>query len=140
MPSDTADHEQHLKLLSIFHYIVGGLMGLFACFPLIHVAVGIMVVVSPGMFNNGGHPLPELFGWLFIIAGATFALVGWTMATCALLAGRFLSRHVHYTYCLVVAAVECIFMPFGTVLGVFTLIVLTKSHVKEMFEVFPHVH
>ena len=38
-------------------------------------------------------------------------------------------------YCLVVAAVECIFMPFGTVLGVFTIIVLMRPGVKERFGV-----
>ena len=27
------EDEKHLDLLAIFHYIVGGLTGLFACFP-----------------------------------------------------------------------------------------------------------
>jgi hypothetical protein len=40
---------------------------------------------------------------------------------------------VHYIFCLVIAAVECIFMPFGTVLGVFTIIVLQRPTVKAMF-------
>jgi len=34
----------------------------------------------------------------------------------------------------VMAAIECIFMPFGTVLGVFTIVVLARPSVKEMFE------
>jgi len=38
------------------------------------------------------------------------------------------------TYCLVVAGVECILVPFGTVLGVLTLIVLSKESVKTIFE------
>lgn len=32
-----------------------------------------------------------------------------------------------------IAGLECIFMPFGTVLGVFTLIALNKDSIKEMF-------
>jgi hypothetical protein len=32
------------------------------------------------------------------------------------------------------AGVMCIFMPFGTVLGVFTLIVLLRPSVKPLFE------
>ena len=35
--------------------------------------------------------------------------------------------------CLVVGALECMMMPFGTVLGVFTLIALTKPSVKALF-------
>jgi hypothetical protein len=32
------------------------------------------------------------------------------------------------------AGIECVFMPFGTVLGVFTLVVLTRPSVKPLFE------
>ena len=32
-----------------------------------------------------------------------------------------------------VAAIACMFMPFGTVLGVFTIIVLMRPSVKERF-------
>ncbi len=33
------------------------------------------------------------------------------------------------------AGVACMFMPFGTVLGVFTIIVLLRDSVKELFSV-----
>jgi len=36
-------------------------------------------------------------------------------------------------FCLVMAGVECIFTPFGTVLGVLTIIVLVRPSVKELF-------
>ena len=36
-------------------------------------------------------------------------------------------------YCLVVAAIECLFIPFGTVLGVFTIVVLNRSSVRSLF-------
>jgi hypothetical protein len=38
-PSD----EQHIQLLPIFHYVVGGMTALFACMPLIHLGIGIAV-------------------------------------------------------------------------------------------------
>ena len=37
-------------------------------------------------------------------------------------------------YCFVVAAIECILIPFGTVLGVFTIIALSRPSVKVLFE------
>jgi hypothetical protein len=46
-----------------------------------------------------------------------------------------LKRHTNYTYCLVVAAIECMFTPFGTVLGVLTIIVLVRPTVKALFGV-----
>jgi len=33
--------EEHLKLLSIFHYVVGGIAAFFAFFPIIHLVIGI---------------------------------------------------------------------------------------------------
>jgi hypothetical protein len=59
--------------------------------------------------------------------------LGWTLAVCMIIAGRFLAKRTHYMYCLVVAAISCIFFPFGTVLGVFTIIVLLRSSVKALF-------
>ena len=53
------------------------------------------------------------------------------------LAGRYLARRERYTFCLVVAGVECMFMPFGTVLGVFTIIVLSRPSVKDLFGALP---
>jgi hypothetical protein len=34
---------------------------------------------------------------------------------------------------MVIAAIQCAFTPFGTVLGVFTLIVLVRPSVKALF-------
>jgi hypothetical protein len=42
-------------------------------------------------------------------------------------------------FCLVMGGVECLFMPFGTVLGVFTIIVLMQEPVKQLFGVNPPV-
>jgi len=129
---------EHLRLLSIFHYVVGGIAGLFACFPCIHLVVGI-VLVSGGI-QPGPHqqPPPAFLGWLFIALGATFIIVGWTVAVLILLAGRFLAHYSHYMFCFVVAMIECLFMPFGTVLGVFSIIVLMRPSVKSIFGVLPH--
>ena len=44
--------------------------------------------------------------------------MGWALAGAIVMAGYYLSKRRYYTFCLVVAGVECIFMPFGTVLGI----------------------
>ena len=125
---------QHLQLLSIFHYVVGGITALFACFPCIHLGVGIALVT--GAFPvQPGHEGPPLFvGWLFIVIASVMICVGWTLAVAILVAGRFLARRAHYMYCFAVAGIECIFIPFGPVLGVFTIIVLSRPSVKALFE------
>jgi len=39
----TQQDEQYLKILSIFHFVVGGIAGLFACFPVFHLAMGVAI-------------------------------------------------------------------------------------------------
>jgi hypothetical protein len=125
--------EQHLKLLSIFHYVVGGVAGLLACFPILHLVIGIGLVISS--LTQSSHDGPgALFGLFFIVIAGSFILVGWAFAICIILSGRFIAKRKNYMFCLVMAGVECMFTPFGTVLGVFTIITLTQPPVKEMFE------
>jgi hypothetical protein len=126
---------QHLKLLSIFYYIVGSLMALIACFPIIHLVVGLVMVFSPStMAGNREGPPPQALGWLFVLGAGAIILLGWTGAICLMLAGRFLRRCKHYLFCMVMAGFACLFNPFGTVLGIFTIIVLIRPSVKQLFE------
>jgi hypothetical protein len=133
MNSPTADQE-HLRLLTIFHYVVGGLTALFACLPLIHFGMGVFMIVSPHSFGNQSAQQPPAFvGWLIAAMGAFFFLCGQALAVCTILAGRFLQRRSRYLFVFVTACVECIFMPFGTVLGIFTILVLSRESVKRLF-------
>jgi len=131
--------EEHLRLLSIFHYVVGGLAGLFALFPIIHLVIGLVMIFASDKFAGKGAPPPAFLGWFFVIFAAMFIILGWIFAAFVLTAGRFLARRKHYMFCLVMAGIECLFMPFGTVLGVFTIIVLMQEPVKQLFGANPPV-
>jgi hypothetical protein len=128
----TCDDEQ-LRLLSIFHYVVAGLAGLFALIPIIHLVIGLFMVFASNKFAGNGQPPPAIIGWFFVIFASMFITMGLIFACLVLTTGRFLTKRKHYTFCLVMAGVECIFMPFGTVLGVFTLLVLMRESTKQLF-------
>jgi len=125
------EDEQHLNLLGIFHCIVGGMTALFACFPVVHLALGVAMLT--GALDGKDAP-PPFMGWMFIIFPVLFILGGWALAACMIVAGRKLQKHTSRMFCLVVAGVECIMMPFGTVLGVFTIIVLMRESVRKLFD------
>lgn len=124
---------QHLKILSIFHYLVGGLIAVIASAFLFHFVVGVMMIVSPASMG-GSPPPPPLLGWLFALGGGGAVLCGWTIGIGMMLAGRFLSRRKHPLFCTVMAGIATLWQPFGTVLGVFTLLVLLRPSVKRLFE------
>ena len=131
-PQQILDNE-HLRLLSIFYYIKGAISALFACIPLIHVVLGLLFIIAPHVFGHGKDQPPAFLGWFFLILGSFLILLGWTFAVLVLIAGRCIAHRKHYTFCFVVACMECLSVPFGTCLGVFTILVLNRQSVKGMF-------
>jgi hypothetical protein len=127
---------EHLRLLSIFHFVLAGLHAMLGCLGIIYVIAGAVFVSTPQMFpshNGQPGPPPALFGGMFIVFRAFFLLLGWVIASLLACAGYFLGQRRHYMFCLVMACVSCIFMPLGTILGVFTIMVLQRPKVRVMF-------
>jgi hypothetical protein len=125
-----------IKILAIFHFIVAGIAGLFACFPIFHLLMGISMLT--GSFFQGETPtdMPfpfSMFGLMFTIIPAVMIFFGWAFAIALAISGYFLTKKQHYLFCMIMAGVSCIFTPFGTVLGVFTIVVLMRPSVKELF-------
>jgi H+/Cl- antiporter ClcA len=127
---------EHLDLLVTFHYVVAGLGALFACFPFLHIGMGIMMLVQPQAFNQGvqNAPSPPAFmAYMFIIMGAIFILLGWAAAVCTFISARYLKHRRKRMFSFVMACFLCMFFPFGTALGVFTLIVLSRDSVRQLY-------
>jgi hypothetical protein len=132
MPTQTASDDRHfLKLLSIFHYVVAAIGALCSLFPIVHLIVGAVFI--GGDMNEPNEMPPSFVGWILVAVAMTLIFVGMTLSACIALAGRCLQTHRGYTFCLVMAAIECLFMPLGTVLGVLTIVVLMRPSVKAMF-------
>jgi hypothetical protein len=126
-----SDNEQHLRLLAIFHYVVGGVTALFALLPLFHVAMGWFFLHAPPPKNS--EPPPLFLGYMMMGCGGTLMLLGESFAACVVAAGRCVRARSRYWFVFVMACLQCGFFPFGTVLGVFTIIVLSRGTVKRMF-------
>lgn len=131
-----ADDIQHLNILSIFHYVVAGISTLFSLFPIFHLTMGISMLaggfLSPGAEAEAPFPF-WLFGLMFTLIPAAIIFFGLVFSGFIAAAGYFLAKRKNHTFCLVMAGVSCIFTPFGTVLGVFSIIVLSRPSVKELF-------
>jgi hypothetical protein len=125
--------EEHLRLLSIFHYVCAGFAALFACFPILHLLLGLAIFLRPEFFGSRGDQPPAFVGLLLFFFAAAMILLGWAFAACLAWAGHCLSRRKNYTFCIVMGGIACAFVPFGTILGVFTILVLIRPSVKILF-------
>jgi len=133
MPMESAD-DGHLKAIVICHYVWGGLALLLSCMFIGHIIMGIMMV--KGQFpTNGGPPnqFPNQFGYMFICMGSGALLLGWAVGILTIISGRAIARRRWRMFSLVIAGVNCAWVPFGTVLGVFTFIVLLRPSVRALY-------
>jgi hypothetical protein len=124
-----------LEYLAIFHFVGVGLSGLGILLLLGHYAAFHTLFANPqtwaGM-NKPSPPPPELFSmlkWLYIVFGVWFVVSG----IANLLSGLCLRARKHRMFSFLVAAMNCIHFPLGTVLGVFTFVVLARDSVREVY-------
>lgn len=128
----------HLKTLSICHYILAGLCVFPMLYGLFFLVIGLFVgTIFSSIPHRPGEPSPEIVGsfvgGFYAILGLIISGVALTMGILLLKSGRNLTSRNSHTFSFVVACISCIFVRLGTVLGIFTLVVLTKDSVKSLF-------
>lgn len=133
MNEPTKDDLSHLKILAICFYVKAGLVALTALFFSIYIIMGL-VVLSIDAPRKASEPPPELLGGIFVGVGVIFMAIFFVLAGLAFWAGRSISKRQNYTFIMIVAGLMCLSMPLGTILGVFTIIVLLRESVKPLFQ------
>lgn len=125
-------NDRTLDSLGIFYYVLAGVSALFACIPIFHVLMGLFVMFAPA--RPGQEAEGVIAGGVLVAMGITFILVGWAYAAMLFFAGKYLRARTRPTFVQVAAALSCLNMPFGTVLGILTLIELNKPEVSNQFK------
>lgn len=125
----------HLRLLAIFHFVFAGLALAGIGFLALHYGLMHSFMENPEMWKNakGGPPPAEffrIFRWFYVVCGAALIACG----ILNLLSGLFIRKRIYRTFSIVIAALDCLQIPFGTMLGVFTLVVLLRDSVREVYE------
>jgi hypothetical protein len=128
--------EEHLRLLALGHYIVGGMTIAFASMFIFHLILVLGGAAHPDMFESKGQPpngFPQgmLVGFAWAIG--CFIVAGWAFGTLTIYSGRCIKRVKRRMFTLVMAWLNTLMPPFGTVLGVFTLMVLSRPSVKRLY-------
>lgn len=133
MNKDDQKLKDSFTILSVFHYIVGALSFLMSFIPIVYLIIGFVLVVAPGGMESGNREEEAMVGWVFLVVSTLIILVGLTVAVCTVLTGYYLTRRKKYNFCFAVSILECLFFPFGTALGIVTLIMLNKDESKQLF-------
>ncbi|NJK63991.1 MAG: hypothetical protein HC921_16090 [Synechococcaceae cyanobacterium SM2_3_1] len=126
------DQEQ-LKLLATFHYVLGGLLLLFSLIALPFLALGIALIFYSESIATEGDLPPVVAGWILLTFAIVILVFSLLLPIGLILSGYYLKRQKRYWFSFVVACVECLNMPLGTALGIFTLVVLSRDSVKQLY-------
>ncbi len=114
---------------------MAGLAAVVGFVPSLHLALGVWMLTSADLAKGKDAPPAALFGGFFVLVAAAWMLMAWSLAAGLLVAGRSLARRTRRTFCLVMAAVVAMMcVPLGTLLGMLTIIVLTRPPVRNAFE------
>lgn len=124
-----------LDLLGIFHFVLAGLSVIGLGFLFLHWLMMHTFMENPAIWENAKAPAPPkeffaMFKWFYLFMGFSILAIG----IGNLVAGLCIRRRRCRILTMIIAGLDCMMIPFGTVLGVFTIIVLARDSVREVYE------
>ena len=134
MPGSQQRDSEHLTLLSIFHFIMAG----FALFGIVFLVFHYFVMsafMSPEFWKSqkGGQPPPPqiltILTVIYVLGGIVLVLGGMLN----LLSAIYLRRRAHRLFSMVIGGLNCVHVPLGTALGIFTIVVLSRDSVRQTY-------
>lgn len=127
--------EDRLGWLPLMFWVSGGVGLLFSLYFLMYVAIGVMIATAPSA-SDGSAP-PDFFGWMFAGIGLVgFVLVA-TLGVLRIMSGFWIRKRRHRAAIMVIAGISCLEIPYGTLLGVLTFMILGRKSVAALFSGHP---
>ena len=148
-----------LRLLSLGYYISGAIGAAFVSFLLIHffLILGFSFIpesqwntstrspsaaqqaspmplpgASPSANTNQGPP--AIMFRIFAGVIGVIIIGGWVLGALTAYAGHCIKKRKHKVFIYVMAAINCIWIPYGTLLGIATIILFQWPEVQAQFK------
>jgi len=153
--------QERLKLLAIATTVSGATKAIMVSFLIFHFAflaiAGICIPFIPA--QSAKHTAAEstnseaksspgstelapkkespfavgmIFGALALFVGLII-LAGWTLGGLLIYSGHCIRKRKHLVFIQIMGAIQCIFIPYGTLIGIFTFYTLGTERAKELF-------
>ncbi len=135
-PQQRSADDEHLKLLVIFHYVMAGLGVLGLLFLIGHGAMMSTVFAYMGAEKGPDAPPPEMQRMFPIFVSIFYGVMGLAIIAGSILnflSARWMKERRNRMFSLIVAGLNCLQIPLGLALGIFTFIVLCRPSVVEAY-------
>jgi hypothetical protein len=115
---------RELLFISVCHYIYGGM------FLVLSMAVVLLYLDGiKSMMDALPKTSTALIFWIVLLS------ISFTYSICLITSGYFIIKKIRYQFSWNFARIEIAFFPLGTILGFFTLYVLSKDSIKSLYEI-----
>jgi len=129
----TPQDVEHLKIVAILHYVAAGVIALTGCASIIHLGFGVAMLSGAMPAQPNEQEAVQFMGALFTGVALLWMGICWAMAILVAYGGRNLQRRRSWLLGMIVACLLCLNAPLGTLLGVFTIVILVRPSVKAVF-------
>ena len=125
--------KHHLSTLSVLHYVYGALVCVIGLFLLFLIPLGHFMNSDWLAAHSDNQPPPHFVGHLIMMIGWILFVFVEIKGILNIISARNISLRKGRTLSQVVAALDCLNIPFGVALGVFTFITLADPEVKREY-------
>ena len=127
----TSEDQAHLKTLSICWYVYAGLSAIGGLCGVIYMVIGALVMVA-GIADGDDGAFAG--GIVFVVMAVITLVICLGFAVLFFLTAKGLANRTRKTLIYVSSVLACLNVPLGTVLGVFTFVVMSRPTVKAAFD------
>jgi hypothetical protein len=126
------DPSEVLDPLALFHYALAAFAAMVALVPALLLFVSYNLA-DPAVESTMRSGAERALGWATVALAGFVLLAGFAYAALLVVAGGALRQRKRWALCRAAALVSCLFLPFGTILGALTLVVLSRDDVRARF-------
>lgn len=114
-------------------FLVKGILNLcFSIFFILYGGIGL-IIGNTDKWSHGHNSFPFNPALIFIVIGGIGLLISIVLGVLTLMASKYLKEVKNYNFILVMAILNCFTGILGILLGIFTIIELSKPEVKQLF-------
>lgn len=124
---------KHLSTLSILHYVYGVFVCLSGLAALLVVLIGGFMRSELLFGSSDASDVPAWLGGFIQVIGLFIFFLIETWGVLSLLTGSWIAKRKHRTATMVMAGVHCLNVPFGLLLGIYTIVVMVDDEVRNAY-------
>jgi len=124
---------EHLNLLSLFHLISGIFTLVYSVFMALYFGFITFIFNIGHKLDGANNDFPFEFMNVIMFVFTFVLLIAIILGIAKIFCSKFIKQKTNRVFCIVISCIECFSFPYGTLLGVLSIMVLNRNSVKEIY-------